>query len=107
MSQRQILIVVLGSGADVRPMITLGRALVARGHRVRLLSSPYFAARVRAAGLAFHPCVSRHEEWLGIHDPDLWRPGRGYRVLFEALLGAVPETYRAIESHYVPGRTVI
>ena len=107
MSRRQVLIVVIGSGGDVFAMIELGRALVARGHRVRLLSSPNFAARIRAAGLAFHPCVSRDEEWPAIHDPDLWRAGRGYRVLFDALLKAVPETYRAIEAHYIPGRTMI
>ena len=106
MSQRQVLIVVIGGGADVIPMIGFGRALVARGHRVRLVSSPYFASRVAAAGLAFHPYVSP-EEQPAIHDPNLWKPGRGYRVLFDGLLNAVPDTYRAIEAHYVPGRTII
>jgi rhamnosyltransferase subunit B len=106
-SRRQVLIVVIGSSGDVFAMIELGRALVARGHRVRLLSSPNFAAQIRAADLAFHPCVSRDEEWPAIHDPGLWKAGRGYRVLFDALLKAVPETYRAIEAHYIPGRTMI
>ena len=107
MSQLQVLIVVIGGGADVSPMIALGRALVARGHPVRFLSSPYFAGRVRAAGLAFHPCIPREEQGPAIHDPDLWKPGRGYRVIFDGLLNALPETYRAIAAHYVPGRTVI
>jgi rhamnosyltransferase subunit B len=107
MSRPQVLIVVVGSGGDVLAMIELGRTLVARGHRVRMLSSPNFARRIRAAGLAFHPCVSRDEEWPSIHDPGLWKAGGGYRILFDALLNAVPETYRAIEAHYIPGRTVI
>ena len=107
MNQLQVLLVVIGGGADVLPMIALGRALMARGHRVRFLASPYFAARVQAAGLVFRPCVSQEEQRPGVDDPNLWKPGRGYRALFEGLLHDVPESYRAIVEHYVPGRTLI
>ena len=102
-----VVIVVLGSGGDVFPMIAFGRAMTARGHRVLLVSSPYFAPNARAAGLAFEACVSEEDERRGVENPNLWKVGRGFRVLFDGLLDAVPATYRIIATHYVPGRTVV
>ena len=41
----------LGSAGDVHPFIALGQALQRRGHEVELLASPWFQARIEAAGL--------------------------------------------------------
>jgi rhamnosyltransferase subunit B len=102
-----VLIVALGSGGDIYPMTALGRALVERGHRVELVSSPHFARSAYAAGLSFHACISEEDENRALRNPNLWKVGRGFRVLFEGLLDAVPETYRIITTQYTPGRTVI
>jgi UDP:flavonoid glycosyltransferase YjiC (YdhE family) len=103
----QIIIAVLGSGGDVYPLIAIGSALAARGHHVHFMSSPHFAAPARAAGLVFHRCVSEENERRALEDPDLWKPGKGFRVLIQGLLDNIPETYRLICELFVPGRTVV
>lgn len=102
-----VLLVVLGSGGDVYPLIALGKALLARGHQVELVSSPHFASTAEAAGLSFHACISQDEESASLRNPNLWKGGGGFRVLFDALLDAVPETYRIITRRFTPGRTVL
>lgn len=103
----QILIVALGSGGDVYPMIDIGRWMAARGHRVEFVSSPQFAPSVRASDLAFHPCVSLPANLNGTQDAGLAQGNSAYRALFDALLRAVPAAYRIITALYEPGRTVI
>jgi UDP:flavonoid glycosyltransferase YjiC (YdhE family) len=48
-----ITILALGSRGDVQPLIALGQALQAAGHRVRLATFAAFAEAVRQAGLDF------------------------------------------------------
>jgi UDP:flavonoid glycosyltransferase YjiC (YdhE family) len=50
----QFIISAIGSYGDVHPMIGLGAALAGRGHRVKLITNPYFADLVHDAG----PCWS-------------------------------------------------
>jgi rhamnosyltransferase subunit B len=102
-----VIIAVLGSGGDVYPLIAVGGALASRGHHVHFMSSPHFAAPARAAGLIFHACVSEENERRALEEPDLWKPGKGFRVLMQGLLDNVPETYRLICELFVPGRTVL
>jgi rhamnosyltransferase subunit B len=106
-SQPHVLIVGLGSGGDVHPLIALGHALVERGQRVDMVSSAHFARSAQAAGLTFHECLSEDRENAGLRNPDLWKVGRGFKVLFNGLLDAVPETYRIIESQHIAGKTVM
>ncbi len=54
MSSR-IVLATLGSFGDLHPHIALALGLQARGHEVVLASSPYFADKVRGAGLTFAP----------------------------------------------------
>jgi rhamnosyltransferase subunit B len=98
---------ILGSGGDVFPMIAFGRAMLARGHQVLLVSSPHFGPNARAVGLGFQACVSDEDESRGLRNPNPWKTGGGFRVLFNRLLDAVPGTYRIIAAHHMPGRTVI
>jgi len=50
-----ILLATLGSLGDLHPYIAVGKALLARGERVRLATSVDYRARVEAAGLEFAP----------------------------------------------------
>ncbi|MGD9649148.1 MAG: glycosyltransferase, partial [Pirellulales bacterium] len=55
----QFIISAIGSYGDVHPMIGLGTALAQRGHRVKLISNPYFADVIEAAGLELLPVGTR------------------------------------------------
>jgi len=102
-----VLIVALGSGGDVYPMIALGAALAARGHQVHVVSSPHFGPPARAAGLAFHACATEEDERRALQTSDLWKPLRGFRLLIKGILDNLPENYRVVCELYVPGRTII
>lgn len=52
---RRIVLTCLGSYGDVYPYVGLAKALVARGHRPVLATSPYYRAAVEAAGIEFAP----------------------------------------------------
>jgi UDP:flavonoid glycosyltransferase YjiC (YdhE family) len=103
----RVLIVVLGSGGDVYPMIAIGRALAARGHDVHVVSSPHFAPAAREAGLVFHACATEEDERRAMQNPDLWKAVKGFRLLLQGILDNVPETYRIVCEEYVRGRTII
>src|SRR6516165_8640421 len=45
------LFLVWDGGGNVPPVLSLGRQLAARGHRVRVLAPPTVEERIRAAGL--------------------------------------------------------
>ena len=47
-----ILLLPFGSSGDVFPYIWLGRQLLARGHRVTMITGQGYAEQARAAGLA-------------------------------------------------------
>lgn len=49
----RVTILALGSRGDVQPMVPLGQALQAAGHRVRVATFAHFAPLVQAAGLGF------------------------------------------------------
>lgn len=69
--------VTLGSGGDVLPLISIGRVLLSRGHRVRLLTNPHFEPQVRAAGLEPIPLGDEAEYLDAIRDPTLISTLRG------------------------------
>ncbi len=48
----QFLLTALGSYGDVHPIVGLGTALAARGHRVKVITNPYFEDVVTGAGVA-------------------------------------------------------
>ena len=58
----RLLLATLGSLGDLHPYIAVGKALVARGQRVRLATSSEYRARVEAAGLEFAPLAPSLEE---------------------------------------------
>lgn len=84
----RVLLATLGSLGDLNPYIAVGRALVERGHPVRLATSVDYRARIEAAGLEF---ASLSPSIAELGDPervaeaffDRWR---GPRRLYEAMV---------------------
>src|SRR5215469_2386557 len=82
----RILLATLGSLGDLHPYIAVGKALVARGQRVRVATSIDYQTRVEAAGLEFAPLAPSIAE-LG--EPELvtrrfFDGRRGPKRLFNA-----------------------
>jgi len=61
---RRIVILAAGSRGDVQPCAALGRALTARGHRVRLVAGTRYAPLALAAGLDHAPLTADPTEIL-------------------------------------------
>lgn len=78
------------------PLLHLGRLLKARGHEATLVSMDYFESAIKAAGLEFVTFGSREEFDRISENPDIWKPFKGTRMVFEAAMGAVKPVYDAI-----------
>lgn len=102
-----VLMFVYGSGGDVYPNIAIGKTLHERGHQVTVVTNPYFEPSVTEAGLDFLPCGSEEEGRSGIDNPELWKWGKGFQLLFDGVLKSIPETYKIAADRYVPGNTVL
>ena len=102
-----ILISCVGSAGDVHPFIAIGQALARRGHEVELLTSPHFAARIEAAGLACTPIGTEADFDHVVHHPDLWNPRTCFPVLWQAISQRLLEAHRLLISRAQPGRTVL
>src|SRR4051794_28188915 len=103
----QFLITALGSYGDVHPMVGLGTALAARGHRVKLVTNPYFGDVVTGAGLELLPLGTREEYIRLTQHPHLWHPVRGPKlVLSYASARMLRPLYELLTANYVAGETV-
>ena len=84
-----LIVSAFGSYGDVLPMVGLGAAMRARGHRVQAIANPYFRSVVEDAGLELLP-LGTAEEYLELAEhPDLWHPRRGLKLVL-ARRGGVP-----------------
>jgi UDP:flavonoid glycosyltransferase YjiC (YdhE family) len=103
----QFIITALGSYGDVHPMVGLGSALAARGHRVKIVTNPYFEDVVVGAGLELIPLGGRDEYVRLSQHPDLWHPIRGPKlVLTYAASHMLRPLYDQLIANDVPGETV-
>ena len=103
----QFLITALGSYGDVHPMVGLGAALAARGHRVKIVTNPYFEEVVARAGLGFVPFGEREDYVRLSEHPDLWHPRRGPRmVLTYVSSDKLRPLYDLLKAAYTAGDTV-
>ena len=80
-----VLISCIGSAGDVFPFITIGQALRDRGHRVDLLTSPYFRDHVESARLGFVPIGTLEEYEQTVSDADLWHPRRSFSLIWHSI----------------------
>jgi rhamnosyltransferase subunit B len=90
----------LGSAGDVHPVIALGLALRARGHRVTILTNPLFQPLIEQLQLQFLPVGTVADAEAAIADPDLWHPRRGFGVVAQRIIvPSIPAIYQQIEAH--------
>ena len=95
-----VLLPTVGSAGDVHPVVALGIALQARGHRATIITNPFFQDLIEAQGLRFLPVGTLEEARAAIADPDLWHPRKGFEVVARrAILPSMAPTYRHIEQH--------
>lgn len=81
-----IALVTLGSAGDIHPMLALAVGLQARGHAVRLLTSPAFEALAQRAGVPFFPIGAATDLGHTLQHPKLWHPVDGLGVMWRYLL---------------------
>lgn len=93
-----ILLLPFGSAGDVFPFIWLGRQLLARGHRVTMITACLFEEHARRAGLEFIAWGQADEFEAMIRDPRIWKLGHGTKVVFDFAAKAVEPYLKAIES---------
>lgn len=104
----QFIITALGSYGDVHPMVGLGSALAERGHRVMLVTNPYFEDVVVAAGLELLPISTREQYGKLSQHPQIWHRVRGPLLVLKWVSGyLLRPVYEAICEHYVEGETVL
>ncbi len=96
-----------GSYGDVLPMVGLGAAMRARGHRVQAIVNPYFRDVVEHAGLELLPLGTADEYLKLANHVDLWHPRRGLKMVLSFSASYLREVYRIVESQYRPGETAI
>jgi rhamnosyltransferase subunit B len=94
-----VLLATLGSAGDVHPYIGLGAALKSRGHRVTILTNPYFQQLIEAQGLGFLAVGTSEQAHAAVFHPDLWHLRKGFDVIARLLLPAIGQIYRLIERH--------
>jgi len=93
-----ILLLPFGSAGDVFPFIWLGRHLMARGHRVTMITACLFEEHASKAGLHFIPLGDKDEFETMIRDPRIWKLGHGTKVIFDFAAKSVEPYLAAIES---------
>ncbi len=104
----QLLMSALGSYGDVYPIVGLGAAMLARGHRVTLISNPHFQTIAESAGLDFLPLGTAQEYDALAHHKNLWDPLRGPQLVLRTVIEqALRPIYDYLESHYRAGETVL
>jgi UDP:flavonoid glycosyltransferase YjiC (YdhE family) len=105
----QILLHPVGSHGDVHPFIGLGRALAERGHAVTLVSLDTFRPLAERNGLNYVSAGTDDDYQSAMNNPDLWKPGKGLRVLFQNdYIGRLYlQAYDRLKEQVIPGETVI
>lgn len=80
-----ILVTTLGSYGDIYPMAGLAVRLKRRGHRVTLLTNPFFEGLAAKYGLDFVPVgtIAQYERFA--NHPDLFHPRKSVSVFFGTL----------------------
>ena len=102
-----LIVTAFGSYGDVLPMVGIGAAARARGHRVQAVTNPYFKQVVEDAGLELLP-LGTAEEYLRLAEhPDLWHPRRGLKMVVGYSAKYLPHVYDLVSSNYARGETVI
>ena len=98
----------IGSAGDVHPMLGIAVLLQKRGHEITFLTNGYFQETVERHGLRFVELGSKDQFLAAANHPDLWKPRRAFRYVFEK--GVQPFLrlqYAAIQEHSRSGNTIV
>ena len=102
-----ILLPAIGSSGDVHPVIGLGRALRARGHRVSVVTNEIFSRQIRANGLDFIQLGTEAEAERVMRDPRLWHLRKGFGCIVDlAILPNIRRLYAIIAERRDPSTVV-
>lgn len=102
-----ILLTPIGSYGDVHPYIGIGMALQQHGHEVTLITNGQFESLAREVGLKFIASGPATKYLEAAQDRDLWHPRKVFAAAMTLVLSHIEELYRIIQSHNVPGQTVV
>lgn len=92
-----IALVAVGSHGDVHPFIGLGIRLVARGHRVTVLTNGHFESLVTRNGLEYLS-IGTSAEYLDIGtDPDFWNGRKAFHVIARHVAELIGRIYAPLE----------
>ena len=97
----------LGSAGDVHPFIVVAHALRTRGHDVVLMASPYFEARIAAAGIPFAALGAQGDYEAVLERPELWESGKAARFIIDELLRRLPEAQAATDALAGPDTVLV
>ena len=103
----RVLIIAFGSHGDVLPMIAIGADLVRRGHKATLASAEPFGEMARRCGLEFESLFTSEQYREALEQPNLWRPLRGARRLFELAPLAIRPAFDFVARNRRPGREIV
>src|SRR5690606_7719934 len=93
---------------DVHPMVGLGARLAGRGHRVTVVTNPYFADVVTGAGLELYPLRTTDDYLRLINHPHIWHPTRSVPFVFrEGVVNIMRDLRRALGELYVEGESIV
>lgn len=95
---RHIVLLPFGSAGDVFPFIWLGKLLMARGHRVTMVSTCLFADAAEAAGIGFVPLGTAEEFEAIANDRRIWKLGIGTKVVLDYAVGWSEKYLEAVEA---------
>ncbi len=98
----------IGSAGDVHPMLGIALELYRRGHDVTFLANGYFQETIERCGLRFVELGTREHFHAVTSHPDLWKPRRAFRYVFQnAVQPVLRGQYAAIEEHSGSRDTVV
>ena len=93
---RHIALMPFGSAGDVFPFIWLGKLLMARGHRVTMVSTVVFAEAAEAAGIGFVGLGTDEELKAIQNDKRIWKLGIGTKVVLDHAVAWSPRYLEAV-----------
>lgn len=105
----RVLLNPVGSHGDVHPLVGIGAALKARGHRITLITSAAFRDLADRHRFDFAPVGTEEDYHALTHDPNLWHPSKSLQVLFggERAERMLRQGYGHLAAQYEPGDTVL
>ena len=101
-----IIVIALGSTADVHPLLGVATTLVGRGHHVNVLANPVFQPLVQRCGAEFVPVGTIGSYVQAMRDPQLWHPKTSLRRLWALVSGQLRQVFDLVSAR-LDSHTVI